>query len=393
MFLLFVDWILRLSLSATLASASPVSLQTLEFPATSTKTAANLPLILWHGLGDSFDSDGIRSVADIYRETYPNSQVYLVHVGDTGSADRHGTFFGNLTDQVRGVCEDLQATPEFANASAANGLGFSQGGQFLRALIQRCDIPHVKNLVTFGSQHNGITSFAACADDDWICKLWDSTLKGNTYSAFAQANLVPAQYYRDPADLDSYLEYSNFLADVNNERQVKNETYKRRIASLDRFVMYTFEEENVVKPPESSSFGQVNVTSGQVTPLRERQIYLDDWLGLKKLDEKGGLVFRTTPGKHMQIEEKTLREAFEVYMKPEEESVKACLSTPDGPQLPILNDADRNDYDGPKPSASDAYARPFYSTEDGYLARWSRFKQYLEGLLGLYTAQIDGSTG
>ena len=36
-----------------------------------------------------------------------------------------------------------------------NALGFSQGGQFLRAVAQRCP-QGMKNLVTFGGQHQGV---------------------------------------------------------------------------------------------------------------------------------------------------------------------------------------------------------------------------------------------
>ena len=36
-----------------------------------------------------------------------------------------------------------------------NALGFSQGGQFLRAVAQRCP-QGMKNLITFGGQHQGV---------------------------------------------------------------------------------------------------------------------------------------------------------------------------------------------------------------------------------------------
>lgn len=128
---------------------------------------------------------------------------------------------------------------------------------------------------------------------------------------------MPAQYYRDPEDLGQYLAHSNFLADVNNERQVKNATYKENVAALERLVMYEFEEDETVVPRETSWFGERNLTTGEVTPLRERRLYGEDWLGLRRLDEKGGLVFRRVPGRHMQLDEDVLRDAFERYFGPE----------------------------------------------------------------------------
>lgn len=34
-------------------------------------------------------------------------------------------------------------------------------------------------------------------------------------------------------------------------------------------------------------------------PLRERDLYKEDWIGLKALDEKKGLVFLETEGGHV----------------------------------------------------------------------------------------------
>ncbi len=38
-----------------------------------------------------------------------------------------------------------------------NAVGFSQGGQFLRAYVERCNNPPVHNLITFGGQHMGMS--------------------------------------------------------------------------------------------------------------------------------------------------------------------------------------------------------------------------------------------
>ena len=54
------------------------------------------------------------------------------------------------------------------------------------------------------------------------------------------------------------MELSEWLADINNEREEKNETYTYHLSSLEKFVMIKFSEEKTVVPPESSVF----------TPLR-----------------------------------------------------------------------------------------------------------------------------
>jgi palmitoyl-protein thioesterase len=69
-----------------------------------------------------------------------------------------------------------------------------------------------------------------------------------------------------------------------------------------------FEDDTTVVPKQSSWFADVNGT--EVTELRKRDIYKDDWIGLKALDEKGGLVFETTPGGHMTLTDKLLAKVF-----------------------------------------------------------------------------------
>ena len=125
--------------------------------------------------------------------------------------------------------------------------------------------------------------------------------------------MVPAQYFRDPEDVDSYLENSNFLADINNEREKKNTTYKKNIKKLENFVMYMFANDTVAVPKESAFFHEVNTTSGEVTKLQERQLYKEDWLGLKTLNEAGKLHFGTVDGQHMQLTDDILTKVFKGY--------------------------------------------------------------------------------
>ena len=273
-----------------------------------------LPLVIWHGLGDAFNGDGIRRVGELADSINPGTFVYTIALGSDANADRSATFFGNVTEQLETVCEQLAAHPILSTAPAIDAIGFSQGGQFLRGYVERCNFPPVRSLVTFGSQHNGIIKFRACGDTDWVCKAAMALLRFNTWSNFVQARLVPAQYYRDPEDYDAYLEHSNFLADINNERILKNVTYKENLASLTNFVMYLFEDDTTVVPKETSWFEEVNGT--ETIPLRARKIYTEDWIGLREIDRKGGLKFRSITGEHMNISEQTLNETISDFFGP-----------------------------------------------------------------------------
>lgn len=97
-----------------------------------------------------------------------------------------------------------------------------------------------------------------------FCRLMHlSLVRQGIYSHWAQQNIVPAQYFRDPDRIDEYLAANDFLRDLNNERegdeqayaerasglaqdddepsrQPRNETYKENLAALNRFVMFRF---------------------------------------------------------------------------------------------------------------------------------------------------------
>lgn len=284
-------------------------------------TSDPLPLVIWHGLGDNYLAEGLREVGELAEKVHPGTFVYNVRLDNDASSDRTATFFGNVTVQLAQVCADLAAHPILSSAPAIDALGFSQGGQFLRGYVERCNNPPVRSLVTFGSQHNGIAKFQACGPTDWLCKGAMGLLRSSAWSSFVQNRVVPAQYYREINEStglgsDSYLEHSNFLADINNERELKNQTYKKNLSTLEKFVMFVFSEDTTVIPKETGWFAEVNATSEEVTKIQDRKIYKEDWIGLKKLDEKGALVFKNITGEHMHLNEDDLEETFRKYFGP-----------------------------------------------------------------------------
>jgi palmitoyl-protein thioesterase len=313
----------------------------LLLPATRALAAADddpetpLPLIIWHGLGDSYKGDGMQQIGRLADSVHPGTWVVHARVDDDDSADRSAGFWGNVTEQVAKVCGDLRADPIVSTAPAVDLLGFSQGGLFARALAEQCcarpgpggegGVPRARSLVTFGSPHNGIVDFKACGASDWLCRGAMALLKSNTWGAWAQSRLVPAQYYRD-ADperpgmpSEGYLAHSNFLADLNNERAEKRAEYARSLGGASDFAMYVFEEDETVIPKESAWFADVDTREGgdgNVTLLRERALYREDWLGLKRIDARGGLHFRKAPGRHMQLSDEVLVDAMETYFGP-----------------------------------------------------------------------------
>ncbi|RMD39316.1 hypothetical protein DV735_g5810, partial [Chaetothyriales sp. CBS 134920] len=287
-----------------------------------------LPVVIWHGLGDSADAAGLKEIAELINEIHEGTYVHIISLGASeGAPDRQQSFFGNVSQQIDQVCDQLARDPILRTAPAIDAIGFSQGGQFLRGYIERCGhwAPRVRNLITFGSQHNGIAEFQKCeSPTDWLCQGANSLLKASTvWSNFVQSRLVPAQYYRNLNDYDNYLAHSNFLADINNEREVKNPQYAANLAAIDDFIMIVFAEDQTVVPRESSWFFDVNVTKDedgneqrQVIPLLDLDIYKQDWIGLKELRQKNGLHFYKLQGGHMDLKTKDLEAIFRGHLGP-----------------------------------------------------------------------------
>ena len=132
------------------------------------------------------------------------------------------------------------------------------GGQFLRAYVELYNAPPVNNLITFGSQHMGVSDLPLCSRWDFFCQLARRAARGGVYTNWAQENLVQAQYYRDPNNLQTYLEANTFLAPINNEvpeSGARNATFARNLATLNNLVLVLFSEDKTVVPKESSWFG------------------------------------------------------------------------------------------------------------------------------------------
>jgi palmitoyl-protein thioesterase len=121
-----------------------------------------------------------------------------------------------------------------------------------------------------------------------------------------------------------YLASNYFLTSINNEvPSARNKTYAHNLATLDTLVLVMFDQDQTVVPKESAWFASEAVTEDrswprldafylktEQTPLTSRKplvpmhlqpLYIEDWIGLRALDEKGAVVLETCEGEHMQI--------------------------------------------------------------------------------------------
>lgn len=76
----------------------------------------------------------------------------------------------------------------------------------------------------------------------------------------------------------------------------------------------------LVIPRDSAWFSFYNGTD--LVPLKEQDTYKEDWIGLKTLDENGGLVFVHCPTEHMGFTMQWFTDnIMEPYLLPKKDNV------------------------------------------------------------------------
>ena len=261
-----------------------------------------LPVVLWHGMGDSCCNPlSMGSIKRLLQDNIPSVYVKSLEIGSNQLTDIENSFLMNANDQVKMACEQIAEDPKLKNGF--NAIGFSQGGQFLRAVAQRCSKLNMNNLISVGGQHQGVYGFPRCpGESEKICDYVRKLLNMGAYVSYVQNHLAQAEYWHDPLNEKEYKAKSIFLADINNEN-VKNETYKTNLKKLNNFVFIKFSEDKMVEPKESEWFGYYKPGQDKdLFTLQESTLYSEDWLGLKEMDEEGKLHFLEAAGDHLQID-------------------------------------------------------------------------------------------
>ena len=79
--------------------------------------------------------------------------VTSLMIGASPNEDTLNGFFLPVEKQIAMVCKKISEDEKLQNGF--NGMGFSQGGQFMRAIAEVCP-QGMKKLISFGGQHQGI---------------------------------------------------------------------------------------------------------------------------------------------------------------------------------------------------------------------------------------------
>ncbi|KAK7340472.1 hypothetical protein VNO77_21176 [Canavalia gladiata] len=271
--------------------------------------AQSLPFIVLHGVGDSCENGGIRSFIK-HLSDWSGSPGHCIEIGN-GSWD---SWTKPLLKQTAIACEKVKKMSDLSQGY--NIVGLSQGNLIGRGIIEFCDgAPPVNNFISLGGPHAGTASVPHCGSE-LVCTLIDTIIQLGVYSQLVQDVLAPSGYVKIPIDITGYIKGCRFLPKLNNEIvNMRNSTYRQRFASLQNLVLIMFEQDTVIIPKETAWFGYYpNGALHPVLPVQQTELYIEDWIGLRSLDEAGKVKFVSVSGNHLNLSRKDMKTYVVPYL-------------------------------------------------------------------------------
>jgi len=263
-----------------------------------------LPVAIFHGFGDACDNPGMQRLTEFFSVNLYNTYTKCI---ETGGSEKD--IITSFHSQAERGCEAIKSDEKFNGNFSVVGL--SQGSLLARYIIQKCDMKgKVKNYVSIGGPQMGVAKFPHCSSGIF-CRLINGLVGKAVYYSYIQENVGPAGYYKTHYDIDTYLKFSSFLADLNNEKNEKNPEYKKRIMDLDRVLLIKFSKDTMIIPKETAHF-EFYDKNDNIVALKDSDFYNQDYLGVKKLIEENKVKFVELEGDHLRFENSDV----EKYMIP-----------------------------------------------------------------------------
>lgn len=236
----------------------------------------NFPIVVLHGLESS--GEKLIPFCSWIEDTFKR-KVFNMEIGNGEKT----SLFTPLNEQLDELCKSIYNIVELEQGF--DFIGISQGGLLARGYVEECNLFPVRNLITLVTPHGGV---------------FLNAINGDMYSDFSQKHLSISNYWRDPFKIDSYLDKCSYLPIINNEKVIKDKSEKRKeqICNLSNFVMIWSPIDGVIYPAESGKFSFYD-NNLNIIPLEKTELYKNDALGLKFLNENGRLFMYKTNCTHI----------------------------------------------------------------------------------------------
>ena len=275
-----------------------------------------LPLIIYGGLGNNGHQLEVAQLRRVLTQEmgYASEDAIAFYATD---------LYPGMPINAVGACDYIKGLPQFQNATEYNVIGVSQGGMNARSVLEECEMgAKIRNLITLGTPNMGITQAGAdFPDSDQLTEIGYYI----GYFRIVQYLFAPAGYFRDTRtekDFQNYLKYSKFLPRINNENDQTSadaQSRKQRMINLNKYLAVCFDNDQIVFPRESACFSELDVpnSSGdrQLVTMEDTDLYKQDYIGLKTLNENGKLSVVHMPGGHVQFTDDEIRTVMVPILK------------------------------------------------------------------------------
>jgi palmitoyl-protein thioesterase len=252
---------------------------------------ARYPIAIFHGINDSCSSMKLGHLAILLMDQIPD--VYVSCIEST--ADK-ATLFTPISIQARRACELINRDKNFHGDFSI--VAESQGSLVARYIIEACEMPgRVLRYVSIGGPQMGVGKVPHC-ETGLLCDGINELLHIIVYNQFVQDFIGPAGYFKDVRNYKEYLDFSSFLADLNNERSVKKSSYRDRMILLEKTTFIKFKNDTMVIPKQSAWF-EFYDRDMNIVPLESSEFYQEDYIGIKELVINGRASFIELPGEHV----------------------------------------------------------------------------------------------
>ncbi|TRY65733.1 hypothetical protein DNTS_005574 [Danionella cerebrum] len=247
--------------------------------------ASYKPVIIVHGLFDS-SSDFI-NLHGFINASHPGTNVTVLDLFDRSAS------LQPLWTQVEGFTKAIYPIMQNA-ADGIHIICYSQGGLVCRGILSILPDHNVHSFISLSAPQAG-----QYGDTDYLKYLFPEFVKSNVYHVCYTGvgqKISICNYWNDPHHRDLYINSSDYLALLNNERPNPNSTaWKQNFLRIKKLVLIGGPDDGVITPWQSSQFGFYD-DNETVIEMKNQKVFLMDLFGLKTLSARGDLALCSIPG-------------------------------------------------------------------------------------------------